>query len=268
MLKVIRHRHLRGIDWFSLLDAPELTFFNDDALLTRQLFWRGRNGYETAESDWWICYCREAKNVLEIGANIGFHTVQGAKAFTGASYVAVEPHPVTVNTLKRNLSLNNIQNVVVIEAAVVGEKNDEKLELSIPDVRDPLDAYLATLTETQHRSVSRSVLVDVIGISELIDDVDLIKLDVEGAECGILSSVVDVIKRNEPTIFVEVLEDAKGLRQLLVDLCNSANYNAYAMGALGIQRLPNEGLLTANLMMDFDTRDVLLTTAPLLVLHS
>src|ERR1035438_10467720 len=124
LLKLVRYRRLdRGIDSFSILDQPDILIQNTNCVLVRSLYWFGLSGYEDREYDIWQSFCSQAKQgILEIGANIGFYTIMGSKAAPKIPYTAVEPHPITFSILQRNLALNRVENVTLLDVAVVGHK--------------------------------------------------------------------------------------------------------------------------------------------------
>ena len=145
ILPVLRLRKIdQDIKEFALYDSPDLYLANDGSFITRQLFWYGSRGYEESETAFWRHLCHRSKKILELGANIGYYTINGAKASSDAQYVAVEPHPQSAYYLRENLSKNKIQNVRVIEAAVVGQKTCDSMDLFIPigDTATPTGAYL------------------------------------------------------------------------------------------------------------------------------
>src|SRR5215212_6643397 len=81
---------------------------------------------------WWRHCCTRASAVLELGANVGYFTVQGATAAPGARYVAVEPHPVSAGVCRANLALNGIGSVELLEAAAVPGAGPSAVELQVP----------------------------------------------------------------------------------------------------------------------------------------
>jgi FkbM family methyltransferase len=154
---------------------------------------------------------------VDIGANIGKYTIKVAKQLEGVGkVVAIEPHKNTFSVLERNTSLNNLANVIPINAAC-WNKNGE------------LDLYSGTLFETFVTSGSHSVaqkfssspmkvrsakLDDIlreVGISK----VDFIKIDVEGAEPEVLEGAVETIKNsNNIKILFEALNEEGFKRSL------------------------------------------------------
>lgn len=99
------------------------------------LYCYGQEGYEGHEVSWWRHFCRQSHGVLEIGANIGYYTVQGALAAPGIPYTTVVAHPESADVVRRNLELNAIHHVKVIQAAVVGTTDVTTVELALPDWR-------------------------------------------------------------------------------------------------------------------------------------
>ena len=74
-----------------------------------------------------------------------------------------------------------------------------------------------------------SIEVPVVAVVELLDGVDLIKLDIEGLEAEVLSAGMEMILSNRPTIFVEVLRKAVRLREVISEL-HSHGYVACSVG--------------------------------------
>ncbi len=56
--------------------------------------------------------------VVDVGANLGWHSVYAAQYPAVETVVAFEPDPFNVELLKRNLALNKVNNAVVSESAV------------------------------------------------------------------------------------------------------------------------------------------------------
>jgi hypothetical protein len=87
--------------------------------------------------------------VLELGANVGYFSVQGGQAVTSACYVAVEPHPISHEVCRSNLDLNGVASVQVIAAAATADPSVSSIQLHVPaDQRAlPTVAFLAADSE-------------------------------------------------------------------------------------------------------------------------
>ena len=179
ILGVVRYRRLdSSIDTFALSDNPSRRFVNNNSILTRKIYWFGEGGYEGSEVHFWRYFCRRAAKILEIGANTGYYTTQGALAAPDTPYLAIEPHPASVTTLNRNLELNSVRNVEVVQAAVVGRKQSERMDLVIPDIdhdEAPPGAFLAGGTEGINRIAAKTISVPLTRIFNLMYELQTIQ---------------------------------------------------------------------------------------------
>lgn len=137
----------------------------------------------------WIILSYYLKNrfryraALDVGANIGIHGIFMKRC--GWSVTCVEPDPNHISLLKQNLELNNLTSINVIEAAisnrsgrsvfrrVIGNTTGSHLVGSKTNVYGPVDDFE----------------VQVINISEHLQEIDIIKLDVEGHEASIICAI-------------------------------------------------------------------------------
>jgi FkbM family methyltransferase len=155
--------------------------------------------------------------VLDIGANIGAHTLRLAKlAGKNGMVYAFEPTKYAFKKLQNNMSLNQ--------------------DLSIKEFRVALSDFNAKNKEIAYRSSWRtdgtfmdtSCKVDFIKLDDFILNnnikrVDLIKIDVDGNEFGVLNGGVEMLKRDRPNLIMELVglhlqNDSKNPYKLLNDL--------------------------------------------------
>lgn len=131
--------------------------------------------------------------ILDIGAHIGTHTINFAKWVNHGVVYAFEPQPKIFRELFYNIALNNIKNVKLFNTAI-GSKNG-KIELS----------PLTELNEGGTGCYGNSgIFADLITIDSLnLNNVSLIKIDVEGMEDSVLEGAKETILRNKPIIFIE-----------------------------------------------------------------
>ena len=261
---VARFRAL-PVSEFEVFDYPGVRLRSADSVVTRMLFWYGGNGYEGAETAWWRHACERATSVLELGSNIGYYTVQGALANPACRYRAVEPHPDSAAIVRANLELNGITNVEVIEAAAVGAPVEGRLELSIPDqdaYAAPAGAFLRAGGEgVDHLSAQRTVEVDAVAIHDLIDGVDLLKLDIEGHEAEVLEPIMDLLIERKPTMFLEVrLAEVPHLRAIVARLAEHG-YAVFAIGSESLHLVTKAELDPGGRLPRYGSRDLMLVDA-------
>ena len=256
----------RAVSSFRLVDNPDLEFVAVDSQVLEQLYWCGEQGWEPELLPWWRAFCQSAQSVLELGTNVGYFAVQGARAAPGVRYVAVEPHPLSAETCRIHLALNQVTSVEVVEAAAVADPGVRmsSVPLLVPadQAATPTVAFLSADTELPADMAGDVIAVlDVpaVGVRRLLDGVDLIKMDVEGQEHVLLAAMRDHLRARRPTLFVEVLAGTVALRALLADLCDEVGYRCYALSRDGLVELDGDRLATVRLMDEYGCQDVLLT---------
>ena len=120
--------------------------------------------------------------VVDIGANVGVFTVLAAERTRNKVY-AFEPHPENFKYLRENIALNGLTNVVAHEAGVTDVSGTQMLGLSGTGGWHSIAANLE-----QSVSVRSMTLAEIID-RHAIERIDFLKLDCEGSEGAILSSL-------------------------------------------------------------------------------
>jgi FkbM family methyltransferase len=256
-----------GVATFTLGDNRELRFVNAESLVLHRLYWLGEQGWEPQLLPWWRRFCRRASGVLELGANVGYFSVQGAKAGPQARYVAVEPYPASARVCRANLELNRVESVELVTAAAVVDPELAAVELCVPSdqLATPTVAFVGAdteLPERMRRHVRRTVSVSAVDVRSLLAGVDLLKLDVEGQEHGLLAASRGYLRTRKPTVFVEVLPGTARLRRLIAELCRDDGFHCYIPHADGLVRLGIPDLLGASLLDRYGCQDVILSPEP------
>ena len=248
------------VDSFALGDNDAVRMVSCDSQIAARLYWLGETGWEPGLAPLWRLACSGAERVLEVGANIGYYTVQGALAAPHAKYVAVEPHPRTAQVLRENIALNGLENVEVVEAAAVAGDDLSGLWLHVP-VQDrygtPAGAYTSTDSADRGRD---HIFVSAVRFRDLATGAGAIKIDAEGVELALLSELLDEIRASGPTLFIEVLEGRHDLGELLASLVSDASYSALVATPTGLRRAELEVIRSATLGVHYSVRDVVLST--------
>jgi len=156
---------------------------------------------------------RPGSVVFDIGAHVGFHTLL-ASTLVGpqGKVVAFEPMPENINYLKRHLQLNQIKNVSVMEAAVSDHDGTTRFEMHAC-------RFQGRLASQGGLSV-RVVSLDHLIATREIPSPDYLKIDVEGAEFGVLRGAKQLLLDKHPTIVLALHGEEVGrkCRQFLQDL--------------------------------------------------
>jgi FkbM family methyltransferase len=139
---------------------------------------------------------------VDVGANVGVHTVRLAKLVgPGGKVIAVEPDEEVAHRARRNIMLNQLSNVDVINAAA-GDEAGGKVQLYRPDARDT-NRGRASLLRHSYLTGSATT-VPVVKIDEICPGpVALIKIDVEGHEAAVVRGAAAKIDRYSPAVIFE-----------------------------------------------------------------
>jgi FkbM family methyltransferase len=133
----------------------------------------------------------EPKTIIDAGANIGLATLQLASRYPAAQIVAVEPDPANFEILVRNTS--HLSLVTRLQAAIwwreesvkVANSHDEAWALQISEAGDAAGQQISGIT------------IDAIQRQQGWATIDVLKLDIEGAEKAVLahsSTWIDQVK--------------------------------------------------------------------------
>lgn len=181
---------------------------------------------------------RPDMTVLDIGANIGAHTLHLARLVGPAGrVVAFEPTAWAYDKLKINLSGNpEIAQSVLVQQAMLIANADQALPESIPSSW-PLRAGEAVHPKLRGRDMSTSGADAVTADSRLhelgIDTVDFIKLDVDGYETDVLCGMKATLQKARPIILMElspyVLEEHGHSVRGLMDALDCAKYRFFGL---------------------------------------
>ena len=133
--------------------------------------------------------------VIDVGAHIGTHTIAMARLVGDEGLVfAFEPQVKIYQELLVNLDLNEITNVHTYFAAL-GE-SQSRISMIPPPV---YNEGHASVGEGGNRVELKTL------DSYQFTDVSVIKIDVEGAENGVLKGARQTITQNKPVILIEIM---------------------------------------------------------------
>jgi FkbM family methyltransferase len=146
--------------------------------------------------------------VYDVGANVGFLSVIAARLVgpQGAVF-AFEPLPDNAAMVRRNADANGFRNVQVIEVALADHSGTGDLALASYSGGSAL-AYAATPPDR-----AGTLQVELRSIDDLVEregfkPPSLVKIDVEGAELGVLEGMERTAARHRPVILYEI-DDAE-----------------------------------------------------------
>lgn len=209
-----------------------------------QIYWRG--SYSGPQLKVLASRLRPGGVFIDLGANQGEFTVFAARLVGERGRVyAFDPSPVMQRRLRSNVSLNGFVQVC-IEAVSVADKPGRLTLFSPTGIFGDGTTHdgLPTLYERGDEGATSTVEVPVTTLDEWqtqrnIEHVDVIKMDIEGAELPALKGGLRLIQRFRPVLFIELNETtsrAAGYSmQDLVEWLHEQDYE--------LQRIDDDGCL-------------------------
>jgi FkbM family methyltransferase len=174
--------------------------------------------------------------VLDIGANIGAHTLWFAKLVgKDGLTIAFEPTRYAYSKLKTNIQLNpDLGKRILAEQMLLSREDRQDYQVEI------YSSWTVTGTAERHpkhlgelKSTEGAVMrqLDSYLLEKNIQKVDFIKIDVDGYECDVFLGAKSTLDRHKPVICLElspyVLEERGASIEQLLDILHSHNYQLF-----------------------------------------
>jgi len=182
--------------------------------------------YESKETDIIREHLKPGSVFIDIGANIGWYTIQ-ASHWVGEKgvVIAFEPRPSTFQYLLKSIQENGLSNVRLFNIALSNAPGTGNL-MKVEGQRNTGGSYLGTGKGIE------VPLQTLDQLSENLDRLDMIKMDVEGWEPMVIEGAKKTIKKYKPIIVSEISSDFLFERMSLSDktfiqFVNDLGYRCY-----------------------------------------
>ncbi len=163
---------------------------------------------------------RENDIVIDVGAHIGPYAIIASKRVgPNGKVVAIEADPSNFDILNRNIRLNKLTNVLALNYAAYSKEDVVKLYL--PGKGDYDSSYTKYNTVMVDRDIGEKKFVEVKAntLDFLLqsnqikpEDVNYIKIDVEGAEFEVLKGAKDILSKSKRiSLLIEVHHISSGI---------------------------------------------------------
>jgi FkbM family methyltransferase len=134
---------------------------------------------------------------VDVGANLGIHVLAAARNLLGqGAIICFEPYPQTANLLEKTVRMNGYADLVKIyQAAVTTKSGKQRLFLGLSSGHHSL----FPLTQSAG-AANLPVEVDAVCLDDVLAKqarVDVIKIDVEGAELDVLNGAQHTLERHQ-----------------------------------------------------------------------
>lgn len=196
----------------------QILYNKNDIYIGKSLELYGEFSY--GEAQLFEAVVKPGMTVVEVGANIGSHTIALAQwAGPKGRVHAFEPQRIVFQTLCANVALNHLTNVMTHYAAV-GDKADE---LIVPELDPRHENNFGGLGLGGFGEGRKVPVVTVDSLN--LPACHFIKADVEGMEEAALRGAEETIRRFLPILYVE--NDRKEKSEDLVRFIHSLGYRMF-----------------------------------------
>ncbi len=155
--------------------------------------------------------------IIDVGAHIGLATLYFKYLYPKARITAIEPNPDSFELLKSNVSINHLQNVELVKAAVSDREGPVDFYVNAPGEGWTSNSSLLVNSWNGLQRMHR-IQVESRPLSEFLKQtVDLLKMDIEGAEVSLLKKNFEVIC-NARQVIIECHNNEKKVSKLMREI--------------------------------------------------
>lgn len=187
----------------------QFKMFHFGGYIENETFWKGLfTSFERESGQIWMEFSKVSSVILDVGANTGIYSLVSRTINKDSQIYAFEPSIYTYNKFLKNIELNGFK--INIFPIALGENDGEQIFFDFK-VKNQTSASLSPekskgVKDVWEYKVKTSKL-DTFIENYSVDNIDLIKIDVEMYEPQVLMGFSKYINHFLPVIFIEVLTD-------------------------------------------------------------
>tara|TARA_B100001057_G_scaffold363131_1_gene365800 strand:+ start:36 stop:797 length:762 start_codon:yes stop_codon:yes gene_type:complete len=180
--------------------------------------------------------CKKKNKIVfyDVGANIGSHSIALSNIFKNKIFIrAFEAQSNIYQMFKQSIKINNFNNIEIYHNAV-SDKNDEKVKINLPDYSKHNNfaglELFKPFQNSDNADIQKSGIfenVKTIKLDTFDEEVDFLKIDVEGMESLVLKGSNNLIVNHRPILFIEIF---KSKLEDITEFFKSKDYNIYSIG--------------------------------------
>ena len=144
-------------------------------------------------------YVKDNSVILDIGGNIGNHSLYWAIVRKAQAIHTFEPYKILYDHICKHVEINNLENIITVHNNGIGAENTK----AQPNVLYYDNMGGSSITPSSEGSINIFTL-DSVELN--VNRIDLIKIDTEGHEYNVLLGAKNTIVKYSPTIILEIFD--------------------------------------------------------------
>jgi len=189
-------------------------------------------------------HLKENDVFVDIGANIGTYTLVASKIVGNkGTVIAFEPVHTVFERLVENARINDLQNIIILWKVIYSNTGTMDIFIS---KNDNLGMSGIFHHDNESGKIERAEAITLEDFFEEtgINQVNMIKIDIEGAELYALHGMKKVLQKFHPSILMEISEDvllnAPYNPRDIIKFMEKLQYRQYGIDRMGILQKPGE----------------------------
>ena len=205
----LRDRILRKGRLYKVINWPAATVVNGRRFVVPTL-----NGSRAEPTEAWMIevlrrlFALRSGPFIDVGVNLGQTLLKVAALDPGRTYVGFEPNPTCVDYVEKLIAANGLTSYKLAPVGLASKPGIVTLDLFFGSDSDSSASLVPNFRPEQKVAFRKNVAVfsaDDLPPGFIPEGVAVIKIDVEGAELDVLTTLLSIIRRDRPFIAMEVL---------------------------------------------------------------
>ncbi|MGI9119202.1 MAG: FkbM family methyltransferase [Acidimicrobiales bacterium] len=203
------------------------------------VFWKGFEGWEPETAKTLAMIASQCSTFFDVGANIGYHALVVAAVSPSTTVHAFEPVSAIFDRLGKNVQLNKFDSILLYKCGLSNAPGRAKIH--IPRQGGLLSLQASLLPYSGYEGIEEQD-VEVTTVDTVVEEcgiphVDLMKIDVEGAEHLVIAGAESTLRRDRPLVICEVLPAQPGVVQVQEALLHHG-YEFFLLTTSGLESMP------------------------------
>jgi FkbM family methyltransferase len=223
----------KGLYNLNLINNSKLYIRNNshsDYSVFKQIF--NQQEYKLIVSMLSLQKCTKDLNIIDAGANIGLTSIYLSQFIGNSKFYCIEPSEANLTILKKNVESNSIsQNKIIIYPNALSHEPNLCFDIE-NDFRDGLD--WSTTTNSNKDGKIKGITLEEIIVENNLEKIDLLKIDIEGAERFIFSNSANLNFLEKTKIIAIEIHDEFNIRNEINSLLILNGFLLFESGELTI----------------------------------